>query len=68
MFVFPQLHLTEIFCLQVSLFGAAVCLSAFVDHSDSYIYEWALGASFIAQYYTEFDLGNNRLGFAIANL
>jgi len=53
--------------LQVSFFGAAVCLSAFVEFDGSYGYEWALGASFISQYYTEFDLGNNRVGFALAN-
>jgi hypothetical protein len=52
--------------LQVSLFGVAVCLSAFVDYDGSYGYEWALGASFISQYYTEFDLGNDRIGFALA--
>jgi len=52
---------------QVSLLGAAVCLSAFVEYNGSNGYEWALGASFIAQYYTEFDLGSNRIGFALAN-
>jgi len=51
---------------QVSLFGAAVCLSAFVEYDGSYGYEWAFGASFISQYYTEFDLGSNRIGFAVA--
>jgi len=53
--------------LQVSFFGASICLSVFVDFDGSYGYQWALGASFISQYYTEFDLGNNRVGFALAN-
>jgi len=52
---------------QVSFFGASICLSVFVDFDGSYGYQWALGASFISQYYTEFDLGNNRVGFALAN-
>lgn len=53
--------------VQQITFGATICLSAFVDYDGSSGYEWALGASFISQYYTEFDLGNNRVGFAVAN-
>jgi len=65
---FPTVALNwNILCLQVSLLGAAICLSAFVEYDGSYGYEWAFGASFISQYYTEFDLGNNRIGFALAN-
>jgi hypothetical protein len=47
-------------------FGITVCLSAFVAYSGADGYEWSLGASFIAHYYTEFDLGNNRIGFAVS--
>jgi hypothetical protein len=47
--------------------GITVCLSAFVASFGSSDYEWSLGASFIAHYYTEFDLANNRIGFAVSN-
>jgi hypothetical protein len=48
-------------------FGITVCMSAFVAfNGSSYGYQWALGASFISRYYTEFDLGKNRIGFALA--
>jgi hypothetical protein len=53
--------------LQIPLAGFTICLSAFVDYDGSSGYQWSLGASFIAQYYTEFDLGKNRVGFAVAN-
>lgn len=54
----------SIFCLQMTQFGITVCLSAFVAYSGSSGYEWSLGVSFIAKYYTEFDMYNNRIGFA----
>nr|CAD7414952.1 unnamed protein product [Timema poppensis] len=46
--------------------GFELCLSAFVatDLAAPYDNLWALGAAFIGQYYTEFDLGKNRIGFA----
>ncbi|XP_034109870.1 lysosomal aspartic protease-like [Drosophila albomicans] len=37
------------------------CASAFVYLGTDL---WVLGAVFIGQYYTEFDMGNNRIGFA----
>jgi hypothetical protein len=46
--------------------GITICLSPFVAFDGSYGYQWALGASFIARYYTEFDLGMNRIGFALS--
>jgi hypothetical protein len=47
--------------------GITVCLSPFVASDNLYGYQWSLGAGFISRYYTEFDLGNNRIGFAVSN-
>jgi hypothetical protein len=56
----------NIFCLQMTYFGITICFSSFVAFDGSYGYQWALGASFISRYYTEFDLGKNRIGFALS--
>ena len=43
--------------------GNQICLSAFIgDH----VSQWGLGAPFLEAVYTEFDVGNSRLGFAPA--
>jgi cathepsin D len=47
--------------------GITVCLSSFVADDGLYGYQWSLGAGFIGRYYTEFDLGKNRIGFAVSN-
>ncbi len=57
-----------LFCLQQSEFGEDICTVTFkaLDVPPPTGPIWILGANFIARYYTEFDRGNNRIGFARA--
>lgn len=51
----------EMYIVNVSDEGTYYCMSAFTYMGTDF---WILGDVFIGPYYTEFDLGNNRVGFA----
>lgn len=53
----------EQYVVKMSQFGQTMCISAFIALPQEFNL-WILGDAFIGYYYTEFDYGNRRLGFA----